>query len=125
MTALLMPAVQRVWLTAKTTETQNDLRQIALAYKNFTASSPDKRGPKTQQEISPFYENSNRINAALDANQITVIWGIPNKDFKSYDLLAYETDADRAGNRLVAMCDASVCVMGEQGFKLALSGTGI
>ena len=40
------------------------MRQIALAYRNFVESSPDKRGPKNQSELSPFYENSTRINGA-------------------------------------------------------------
>ena len=107
MAALLMPAVQRAWDAAYNTEARNDLRQIALAYRNYTAKMVD-HGPKAQKCLSPYYENSSRINEALDTKRITVIWNIPGHAINSDTVLAYETNLDRTGHRLVAMGDATI-----------------
>jgi len=105
---------------ADLTETRNDLMQIALAYNNFLADSVDKHGPKNQQELSPFYENSGRLNQALVEKRITVIWGIPALFMGDSKLIfAYETKPDRLGYRLVAMGDASVQTMDGQEFNPA------
>jgi type II secretory pathway pseudopilin PulG len=107
MIALLMPAAQRAWNTAYNTEARNDLRQIALAYRNYTAKMVDV-GPDSQEKLSPYYENSSRINEALDSKRITVIWNIPGHAIDSNTVLAYETHLNRLGHRLVAMGDATV-----------------
>ena len=105
--ALLMPAVQRAWQAADNTESRNMLRQIALAYRNYTAKQVDV-GPERREYLSPYYENSSRINEALDAKLITIIWKIPGHAINSDTVLAYETHADRLGRYLVAMGDATV-----------------
>ncbi|HWY88865.1 MAG TPA: type II secretion system protein [Gemmataceae bacterium] len=107
MVALLMPAVHRAWNTANNMDARDDLRQIALAYLNYTAKMVDV-GPDSQERLSPYYENSSRINEALDTKRITVIWNIPGHAIDSDTVLAYETHLDRLGHRLVAMGDATV-----------------
>jgi type II secretory pathway pseudopilin PulG len=107
MVARLMPTVQWAWDAANNSETRNDLRQIALAYRNYGAKSKDV-GPKDQEKLSPYYENSSSINEALNAKQITVRRGIPGRAIDSNTVLAYETHTDRAGRYLVAIGDASV-----------------
>jgi prepilin-type N-terminal cleavage/methylation domain-containing protein len=125
LSALLLPAVQRARQAADLTETRNDLKQIALAYNNFLADSVDKRGPKNQRELSPFYENNSRINQALIDKRITVVWGISAGFMgKSTIILAYETNADRLGHRLVALGDASVQTMDGPEFSSALKTSG-
>ena len=115
---MLMPAVQRARQAGDVTDIRNELRQIAVAYRNYLLG--DKRGPKSQVDLSPLYENSSRINEDLDKRRITVIWRISDRNIDSKTILANETHADRLGRRLVAMGDASVQTMDEQEFKSAL-----
>jgi prepilin-type N-terminal cleavage/methylation domain-containing protein len=119
LSALLLPAIRNAWVAADETDVRNELMQIAVAYNNFTVAM--SRGPQTQKELSPFYENSNRINEDLETGRITVIWGISAPD--SHTILAYETSADRLGHRLVAMGDASVQTMDWQELKSTLRTT--
>jgi type II secretory pathway pseudopilin PulG len=117
--AMLMPAVQRARKAANNTITMNDLRQIAVAYRNYVAKTRD-RGPKKKEVLSPYYENSGRINEALDTKRITVIWDIPAHRIDSDTVLAYETNADGLGRRLVAMGDATVQTRDEHEFNSAI-----
>jgi type II secretory pathway pseudopilin PulG len=115
--ALLLPAVQRARQAADDTDIRNELRQIAVAYNNCAVAK--KRGPQTQKELSPFYEDSTRINEDLEKGRITVIWGLSGQALDSHAMLAYETQADRIGNRMVSMGDASVQTMDQQEFNSA------
>src|SRR5438876_11769989 len=72
--AMLMPAVQRARQAADDTDTRNELRQIALAYRNYLLGN--KRGPQAQKDLSPLYENNGRINEDLDKRRLTVIWRV-------------------------------------------------
>jgi Tfp pilus assembly protein PilE len=109
--ALSMPALRSVWQANAETDTRNEMQQIVVAYCDYKTAN--ENGPKTPKELSPFYENSSRINEDLDKGVINVIWGIPAKLLGSYTLVAYETSADRIGNRLVAMGDGSVHTLDE------------
>jgi prepilin-type N-terminal cleavage/methylation domain-containing protein len=113
--AMLLPAVQRARQAADDMDIRNDLKQIAVAYNNYAVAK--NRGPKTAHDLSPFFENGNRINEQLATGRITVLWGIPPQFLDSYTILAYEAQVDRIGNRLVAMGDASVQTMNQQEFS--------
>src|SRR5205823_6846465 len=116
--ALSLPAFQKAFSAAEDTDLRNELKQIALAYGNVATAK--SRGPTNQQELSPYYENSGRINEAISSQQLTVIWGISANGLGSKTVVAYETQADRIGIRMVAMGDASVQTMDRQEFRAAL-----
>jgi DNA-directed RNA polymerase subunit M/transcription elongation factor TFIIS len=103
------------------TVAQNALRQLGIAYRNFEAL--ENRGPKNQKELSPFYENNNEINEALTKKWITFIWGVPRSNLAengaSNTVLAYETDHDRQGVRMVLFGDGSVRGLSDEDFNNA------
>src|SRR5205823_341341 len=78
------------------TVVQNALRQLGLAYKHFEVEK--NRGPKNQQELSPYYENNGEINEALTKKWLTFIWGASRQSLAEHGdsntILAYETDLD-------------------------------
>jgi prepilin-type N-terminal cleavage/methylation domain-containing protein len=115
--ALSLPALRKALNTAQDTDTRNDLRQLAVAYNNYWVAK--KRAPNSQQQLSPFYENSGGINEAIDTGRITVIWGVAAAT-DSNPPLAYETQADRIGNRMVGMADGSVQTVNEAEFAAML-----
>lgn len=105
---------------------RNKLRQLGLAYMNFLDTL--KRGPKDQKEFSPYYENDHEINEYLTKKWITFIWGANRQSFAEHGtsntILAYETDPDRAGIRLVLFGDGSVDGLGEDAFQKAPKAKG-
>ena len=68
----VLSTLQRALNAAQDTDIRNQLNQIALAYNNYWATN--ERGPNSQQELSPFYENNSSINDAITKKRITVIW---------------------------------------------------
>ncbi len=106
-------------------EAQNILRNLGLAFKNYELTN--NRGPAKRQELSSFYENHPRFNEALDKKWITFIWGASSLTMPqgtSKTILAYETDADRLGFRMVLMGDGTVVGMDEATFQVAPKAMG-
>jgi len=100
------------------TEIENNLRQLGIAYRQFEVDN--NRGPKDQKELGPYYQNVATINDSLKNKWITFIWGVNRAGFSegtSNTILAYETDADRQGQRFALMGDGSVQNMDEETFK--------
>ena len=112
--------------TKEVTEIQNSLRQLGIAYKQFEVV--ENRGPKDQKELGPYYQNINPINEALKNKWITFIWGVPRRALAengdSNTVLAYETDADRQGIRMVLFGDGHVDGLNEEDFKKAPKAKG-
>jgi prepilin-type processing-associated H-X9-DG protein len=112
--------------TKEVTEIQNSLRQLGIAYKQFEVV--ENRGPKDQRELGPYYQNINPINEALKNKWITFIWRVPRQALAengdSNTVLAYETDADRQGIRMVLFGDGHVEGMNEEDFKKAPKAKG-
>jgi hypothetical protein len=108
------------------TAVQNTLRQLGIAYRNFEAL--ENRGPKNQKELGPYYENNGEINESLTKKWITFIWGVPRANLAengaSNTVLAYETDADRQGVRMVLFGDGSVRGLNEEDFSKAPKAKG-
>ncbi len=108
------------------TEVQNVLRQLGVAYRNFEVS--ENRGPKNQQELSPYYENNGQINEYLKNKWVTFIYGVRRQAFDeqgaSNTILAYETDPDARGIRMVLFGDGSVNGLNEQDFKTSPKAKG-
>jgi hypothetical protein len=101
------------------------LQQLGVAYKNFEAEM--NRGPKNQKEFSPYYENNTEMNEALSKGWITFIWGTPRRSLigePSMTIIAYETDPDVHGIRLVLFGDGSVDGMTETEFAKAPKAKG-
>lgn len=105
---------------------ENSLRQLGIAYRNFEVEQ--NRGPKDQKELGPYYQNVNDINEALKNKDITFIWGVPRRALTengdSNTVLAYETDADRQGMRMVLFGDGHVDGLNEEDFKKAPKAKG-
>ncbi len=112
--------------TKEVTEIQNSLRQLGIAYKQFEVV--ENRGPKDQKELGPYYQNINPINEALKNKWITFIWGVNRRALAengdSNTVLAYETDADRQGVRMVLFGDGHVDGLNEEDFKKAPKAKG-
>jgi hypothetical protein len=101
------------------------LHSLGVAYKNFEAL--ENRGPKNQKELSPYYENNTETNEALTKGWITFIWGTPRRSLienASSTIMAYETDPDVHGIRLVLFGDGSVDGMTEAEFAKAPKAKG-
>lgn len=105
---------------------ENSLRQLGIAYKNFEVLQ--NRGPKDQKELGPYYQNVNDINEALNNKEITFIWGVSRRALSengtSNTVLAYETDGDLQGVRMVLFGDGSVNGLNEEDFKKAPKAKG-
>jgi hypothetical protein len=103
------------------TVVQNALRQLGVAYRNFEVEK--NRGPKNQQELSPYYENNGKINDALTKKWLTFIWSASRQSLTEHGdsntILAYETDPDRQGVRMVLFGDGSVRGLNEDEFSKA------
>src|SRR5207302_1042083 len=105
---------------------RSSLHQLGIAYKNFEVS--ENRGPKNQKELGPYYQNINEINEALTNKTFTFIWGAPRSSLTengaSNTILAYETDPDGQGMRMVLFGDGHVTGLNEDEFKKAPKAKG-
>jgi ribosomal protein S27E len=96
------------------------LKQIGLAYMSWFDSG-NTAGPKNTAELGKFYNNDAEINELIKSNKITIVWGISKDAFKA-DLgqaIAWETQADRNGIRLVLEALGAPLEMNEAEFQAA------
>jgi predicted Zn finger-like uncharacterized protein len=112
--------------TLEVTKIQNALRQLGQAYRTFEVDK--NRGPKSQQELGPYYQNISEINDAFTEKKLTFIWGASRQSLMengdSNTVLAYETDADYQGMRMVLFGDGSVRGLNEEEFRQAPKAKG-
>jgi hypothetical protein len=103
-------------------EIENTMKQIGIAYNQFEALN--NRGPSDIKELGL---NVAKMNEMLTDKTITFIWNINSRSFpdgKSNTIIAYETDADSNGNRIVLNADGSVHAVGEGDFQKAPKAKG-
>lgn len=109
--------VSQVARRVEKVEVDNWFRQLGLAYQ--TAATANGRGPATFKELGREFANT-PLNEWLTKDWIKIVWSAnlfnqPNGS--SNTALAWETDADSLGNRVVLMCDGSIQFLGEQTFQ--------
>src|SRR5579859_5078081 len=96
------------------------LKQIVLAYHGYWGDHPGK-GPSSQKDLAPYYENNPTINKLLSDNIIVVYYGATLNSMTqgtSNTILAYEKDSDQ-GMRHVLKADGSTAVMNQADFDKA------
>jgi hypothetical protein len=79
----------------------------------------ETRGPPDQFELSEYLEFDKRIGDLLMNKQLTIIWGLPRDRFvaKFTQLVAYETEPDSNGIRVVLRMNGVVEEMNEAEFQ--------
>jgi hypothetical protein len=103
----------------------NLLKQLGLAYHLYWDSNGGK-GPGSQKDLEPFYENNQTINKLLSEGNIIVFYGATLTSMTqgtSNTILAYEKDADQ-GMRHVLMADGRAVVMNQADFDKAPKAVG-
>ncbi|MFL5242413.1 MAG: hypothetical protein ACJ8FY_09920 [Gemmataceae bacterium] len=103
----------------------NSLQQIGLAYHLYWDSNGGK-GPSSQKDLAPFYENNATINKLLAEGNIIVFYGATLNSMTqgtSNTILAYEKDSDQ-GMRHVLMADGRAVVMNQADFDKAPKADG-
>jgi hypothetical protein len=103
----------------------NLLKQVGLAYHSYWDSNGGK-GPRSQKDLEPFYENNQTINKLLSEGNIIVLYGATLTSMTqgtSNTILAYEKDADQ-GMRHVLMADGRPVVMNQSDFDKAPKAVG-
>jgi predicted Zn finger-like uncharacterized protein len=96
-------------------ELENAMRQIGIAYTQFETERG--KGPNGIEDLGI---QANAITNLLKDKTITFIWGANSKNFpegKSNTIIAYETDADSIGNRVILKGDGSVTTVDEATFQ--------
>jgi hypothetical protein len=99
-------------------EVNNAFRQLGLSYQNVASASTSGRGPADFKELTELH-GTTPLKEWLDKNWIIVVWGarpLSQAGGASNTALAWETDADLQGNRVVLMCSGSIVTMDEATF---------
>jgi hypothetical protein len=99
------------------TEVQNNLRELGKAI--YADSTINGKGTASYKDLGLSFAN-NPVKGWIDRGWVKVVWSanlnnLPNGASKT--ALAWETEADSQGLRVVVMCDASVQTMDEQTFQ--------
>jgi hypothetical protein len=90
-------------------EMRNMMQQLGIAYKNFVAEK--NKGPANRDELAGYYEKHPRILEMLDKKWVTFIYGAGPRevgDSPSRLILAFQTDKDAAGIRIVLMANGVI-----------------
>jgi hypothetical protein len=98
--------------------TANDLRQIGLAYHGYCDAQ--RKGPASEKDLAPYYENSERLSGALRSGRYVFLWGVSVMDLgkRTYVVIGYEKDVPTSGG-YVLFANASVRKMSAQEFQSA------
>jgi hypothetical protein len=110
-----LTGLARVWTEQ---ETKMRLKQLGLAYISYLDST--NRAPKSQKDLSPYYEKDASIDEALTKGWIQVAWGTDIRRLPqgtSNTILAYERDPDRLGLRWAVMADGGVERIASEDFE--------
>jgi hypothetical protein len=96
----------------------NDLKEIARFYTLY--NTENNRSPASQKDLEEYVKReAPKLYKSLQDGVFVVV---PNAALSSNTVIAYEKDADRAGNQFVAMGDGSVQKMTAQQLQAALKG---
>ena len=106
--------VQNVRQAVKRVADMGDLKNLALAYNQHVALND--RGPSGIEEIKDSL-SPKMIESLKDNSLYTVIWKI--RSLSGHTIIAYVTEPDSQGTRLVATGDGSVTRMNEVEFTTA------
>jgi hypothetical protein len=100
-------------------QVDNWFRQLGLAYQTAATVNTNGRGPANFQELGREFAGT-PLSDWLAKNWIKIVWkaNLSNQpNGASNTALAWETDADSLGNRVVLMCDGSIQFLSEQDFE--------
>jgi ribosomal protein S27E len=114
------PPATGIRRAAERTEVKNALRQIGLAYHMYCDMS--RKGPQKWEDLAPFYEKNIEITNMLKTKYLTFLYGTHLTQMTqgtSNTVLAYETQLDQQGIRIVLMADGSVTFMTDEELKAA------
>lgn len=106
--------VQNVRQAAKRAADGSELRNIAIAYTQY--ADANRRGPASINDIKDSL-SSRTIEGLQDNSVYTVVWKLQNPSAST--ILAYATELDSFGTRLVAKSDGSVNRMTKEDFEKA------
>ncbi len=99
-------------------EVMQAMKNLYLAY---TAYDLDKnKAAPNQEELAPYFNNNARIKEMLETRWITFHYGVRKDQMpqgSSNTLLAYETEGDRVGIRVVLFGDGTINTLGDAEFK--------
>lgn len=103
----------------------NWFRQLGIAYQTASLDSSNGQGPLKFEQLGPNFA-STPLKEWYDKEWIKIVWGVRilNVQNKSDTALAWETDADSVGNRIVLMCDGSVQFIHESIFATTAKAMG-
>lgn len=105
---------------AERAEVKNALRQLGLAFHQYCDTS--RKGPQKWEDLAPYYEKNQQITEMLTTKYLTFLYGAHISQMPqgtSNTVLAYETQLDQQGIRIVLMADGSVTFMNDVEFKAA------
>ena len=105
---------------AERAEVKNLLKQLGLAY--HICCDNTGKAPQKLEDLEPFYEKNQQITEMLKTKYLVFLYGTkPTQMIQgtSNTVLAYESQLDQQGIRLVLMGDGSVSHMTEAEFKAA------
>jgi len=89
------------------------LRNIGLSYQAIPGAAP-----KTIEELEKLLDNR-KITQAIKDGSITVILGVNPERQPGEAILAYQTEPDDQGERVVLTCSSEVMVMSAKTFEAA------
>ncbi|MBM4069983.1 MAG: hypothetical protein FJ271_13680 [Planctomycetes bacterium] len=106
-------------------EVNNWFRQLGLAYHTVSTETISGAGPRDFAQLGREFANT-PLKEWHDKQWVVVVWNVrlPNVQQKSSTALAWETDADGQGNRIVLMCDGSVQSLDEATFAKTAKAMG-
>jgi hypothetical protein len=107
------------------TEVYNWFKQLGLSYQTVASASTSGNGPSSFKELTELHGTP--LKEWLEKNWIIVVWGarpLSQPGGASNTALAWETDADLQGNRVVLMCSGSVETMDEATFAKTAKAMG-
>jgi hypothetical protein len=118
--------VSQVARRVEKVEVDHWFHQLGLAYQTAATANTNGRGPANFKDLGREFANT-PLNEWFMKDWIKIVWSAnlfnqPNGS--SNTALAWETDADSVGNRVVLMCDGSVVFLSEQAFQKTPKATG-
>jgi len=102
----------------ESSEVNNWFHQLGLAYQTVATANTSGRGPANFNELGREFANT-PLKEWFDKGWITVVWGVRASNQPagaSNTALAWETDADGQGQRIVLMCSGSIQTIDEPTF---------
>jgi hypothetical protein len=111
------PQISTIGRRMEITEVRNWFKQMGIAYHQVAAFDPKGRGAANYKELGL---KSAQVDEWFEKGWVTMVWkaSVSNQPSGSSNtLLAWETDPDGAGIRVVLMCDGSVRDLSDPEFQ--------